>query len=268
MSGDGRTESFRHFADEHCRLPDAVLAALSSIASPARQQPVLSASCDAETQPKAIAMLYRILAMTAITVTSAAIQGALSYRWSSTELFQPGLDLINAIPKQLGDWQYVDDAHTMRPAVIRELGVTAYVSRRYSNGRDTVSLLFMTGKTARLIRHTPDICYSAIGNTFLSPPAPHELNVDGVRQRFLTLPIRPSDSASADYVVIYGFLHHGVFSATRTPRLDFHGEPRIEKIQVLCEIDSGNHNAMPAAAADFISELCRFCQGSQHQSAI
>lgn len=204
-------------------------------------------------------MIPRLLALIFITVGSAYLHGELTNRWSTVDSMQPAIDFVNDTPKQLGKWEYQHDAHEMDDSVIRELGVTGYIGREYSDGETTVSLLLMTGHTDRLIRHTPDYCYASVGNDFLTEPTPQKVEVDGVTHEFLTLRIRPNSELRGDFTVVYGFLHDGVFSATRTPRWEFHGTPRVEKIQVLCEANPEDETAIPEPAADFLQELCRYC---------
>jgi hypothetical protein len=217
-------------------------------------------------------MLIRFIALLLITVTSAVIHGQLTYRWGIPADLQQSADFVKSTPKQLGTWKYVEDAKPMTKGVIEELGVTDYVSRVYTNGTDTVTLLLMAGKTGRLVRHTPDICYGATGNTFLKEPTPVSLDVDGKSHEFRVLPIRPSSDLSGDFVVVYGFAHDGQFLSPANPRLIYHGLPGVEKIQVLCKPDPETPGEkpdpeklvrIPEYAKTFVQEVCRYMQTSQ-----
>jgi len=198
-----------------------------------------------------------------LTIIPTIIHGRMTYRWGVAAELQQSADFVSAVPKQLGDWKYVKDGKPMTAGVIAELGVTEYVSRIYAKGDDSVTLLLMAGKTGRLVRHTPDICYGASGNSFLREPTVVSLDVDGKPQEFRVLPIRPSSDLSGDFVVVYGFAHAGKFQSPARPRLTYHGLPAIEKIQVLCSCDPEKLGEIPEYAKPFIEELCRYVQKEQ-----
>ena len=208
-------------------------------------------------------MLIRLIILLILTVGSTVIHGRLTYRWGVPAELQQAADFVSAIPKQLGTWTYVDDAERMTDGVIEELGVTEYVSRVYTNGTDSVTLLLMAGKTGRLVRHTPDICYSSTGNTFLKEPTPVALTVDGQEHEFRVLPIRPSSDLAGDFVVVYGFAHAGQFLGPANPRLTYHGLPAVQKIQVLCKLDSEKLDEIPEYAKSFVEEVCRYIRKEQ-----
>jgi len=197
--------------------------------------------------------------MLALTAGFTVVHGHLSQRWTTPAEMQKSIELVQNIPKVLGDWEYVGDGNPLGEGVLKELAVTEYASRRYSNGEEVISLLFMTGWSKRLIRHTPDICMSGGGNRFLDDPKANEFQVDERDQSLLVLPVRPPGNAGDDFACVYGFMHDGVFSATRYPRLEYHGSPVVQKIQLLCEPDPESGSRMPAAAGDFIQHLTRYC---------
>jgi Protein of unknown function (DUF3485) len=210
-------------------------------------------------------MIPRIVALLTLTIAFTVVHGAMTHRWSTPDTMQESIKFIDQLPKQLGDWHYVEDSNDLSDAVVKELGVTGYESRRYSNGDQHVSLLLMTGWTARLIRHTPDICFASTGNTFQDEPTPNTIVVDGAKQELLVLPITPRSGTSDEFAVVYGFLHNGVFSATRNPRVEYHGTPVVQKIQLLCEPDAETPTSIPPAAADFITQLVRYCMAASSE---
>ncbi len=181
-------------------------------------------------------------------------------RWSILPELQQSADFVRAIPRQLGSWNYVEDGKPMTEGVIAELGVTEYVSRVYANGTDSVTLMLISGRTGRLIRHTPDICYESVGNTFLGEPTPVTLDVDGQEHQFRVLPIRPSSELTGDFAVVYGFAHGGRFLSPATPRLAYHGLPAVEKIQILCRSEPEKLGEIPKYAESFVQEICRYIQ--------
>jgi hypothetical protein len=210
-------------------------------------------------------MFIRLAILLLLTIGSTLVHGHLTCRWGLPAEFQEYAEVVRAIPKQLGSWNFVNDARPMSDGVIEELGVTEYVSRVYSNGNESVTLLMMTGKTGRLVRHTPDICYGASGNTFLKEPTPVTLDVDGQSHEFRVLPIRPASDLSGDFVVVYGFAHVGKFQSPANPRLTYHGQPAVEKIQVLCtpNPDVDKLGEIPESAKSFIAEVCHYIQQAQ-----
>lgn len=202
-------------------------------------------------------LILRFVVLLCLTVTFAYLHGNATYRWKVPAALLESDASVRKIPKELGDWKFFEDADRLRNEVIEELGVTEYVSRIYVRGQDTVSLLLMSGKTGRLIRHTPDICYASTGNQFLAKPTDVELEVDGVKHQFKILSVRPSSTTSGDFVVVYGFARNGVFISPDSPRIAFHGEPAVQKIQVLCRVDGEQINQIPLYAQPFIEDVCR-----------
>lgn len=208
-------------------------------------------------------MLIRLAALLILTIGSTLIHGQLTNRWSLSEDFQQNNAIVLAIPKQIGAWKYVQDAAPLSDRVIDELGVTEYVSRVYTDGINNVTLLLMAGRTGRLIRHSPEICYSAMGNTFPQGPTPITLEVDGKSHEFRVLPIKPFSNLTDDFAVVYGYAHGGAFLSPANPRMTYHGQPSVEKIQVLCNSDPDKLGEIPEYAKSFVEDVCRYIQKAQ-----
>lgn len=208
-------------------------------------------------------MLIRLVILLFLTAGSTLIHGQLSQRWSVSEDIQRNNDLVSSIPKQIGAWKFVEDSEALPSGVIAELGVTEYVSRTYTNGTNSLKLLLMAGNTARLIRHSPDICYGASGNTFLKEPTPAKLEVDGKSHEFRVLPIRAASKLLGDFTVVYGYSNEGRFQSPGNPRLTYHGHPSIKKIQVLCPTEADKLGEIPEYARSFVEEVCRYVQTTE-----
>lgn len=205
-------------------------------------------------------MLIRLAVLLVLTIGSTLIHGTLSQRWSVPADFQQNNELVLTIPKKIGAWEYTDEAPPLSKGVIEELGVTQYVSRVYSSGTHSVTLLLMAGRTERLIRHSPQICYGATGNTFLKDPTPASLEIDGRSHEFRVLPIRAASNMVGDVTVVYGYANDGEFRSPANPRLTYHGQPSIKKIQVLCSSDPEKVGEIPDYAKSFVEEICRYIQ--------
>ncbi len=208
-------------------------------------------------------MLIRLALLLLLTIGSTLVHGRLTHRWGLPVDFEQNNEVVRSFPKEIGEWKSVQDAQPMIDSTIAELGVTEHISRIYSNGTDTVRLLLMAGKTARLIRHTPNICYASTGNTFLKDPTTVTMDVDGTTQEFQVLPIRPSSELTGDFVVVYGFANAGVFKGPSNPRFVYHGLPSLEKIQVVCNCDPDKLGEIPEYAKSFIEGVCRYVQKAQ-----
>ena len=208
-------------------------------------------------------MLIRLAVLLFLTIGSTLINGHLTNRWSLPADFQQNNAIVLSIPKQMGVWNYVEDANPLPDGVIDELGVTEYISRVYSDGTNTVTLLLMAGRTGRLIRHSPEICYGAIGNTFLQGPTQVTLDVDGKTHEFRVLPISASSNLTGDFAVVYGYANGGAFLSPANPRMTYHGQPSVEKIQVLCTLDQDKLGEIPEYAKPFLEEVCRYIQKAQ-----
>ena len=208
-------------------------------------------------------MFIRLALLLILTIGTTLVHGRLTHRWGLSADFEQNNEVVRSFPKEIGTWKYVEDTSPMTDRTIAELGVTEHVSRVYSNGTDSVTLLLMAGKTARLIRHTPNICYASSDNTFLKDPTTVTLEVDGTTHGFQVLPIRPSSDLTGDFVVVYGFAADGVFQGPTNPRFVYHGLPSVEKIQVLCSCDPDKLGEIPEYAKSFIEGVCRYMQKAQ-----
>lgn len=201
--------------------------------------------------------IARLLVVVGVTLVSTFLHGEATFRWGVPASLLESDQQVKDLPKEIGEWKSSEDADRLRQEVIDELGVTEYISRIYARGQDTLSLLLLSGRTGRLIRHSPEICYGATGNQFLAKPTEVPFSVDGVEHRFRILSVRPASDATGDFVVVYGFAQNGQFLSPENPRLVYHGTQAIQKIQVLCRAESGKVNEIPEYAKSFIEDICR-----------
>jgi Protein of unknown function (DUF3485) len=210
-------------------------------------------------------MYLRIFLLALLTIVSTLIHGYKTHRWGPPVEARQHNEFVVSFPTTLGSWGCVRDGDPLAPRVAKELGISTHVSRVYASGDDTAMLLLMSGDTGRLVRHPPTLCYQGAGNTVLADAAPTTIKVDGVSHEFRVLPIRPASSVSGDFVVVFGFAHAGRFQSPAIPRFTYHGFPVIEKVQILCRIDSNQQDitAIPAQALPFVEEVCRHISKNQ-----
>ncbi|MBL8820090.1 MAG: exosortase-associated EpsI family protein [Planctomyces sp.] len=203
-------------------------------------------------------IIVRLVFVIVLTLTGAYIHGQQTFRWGLSHEFDDNSKIVKAFPVELGNWKQVDEASSLSENVIQELGLTEYVSRSYQSTEGSVGFLLMTGKAGRLIRHTPDICYGAAGNEFLTEPKLAKFDVDGVKHEFGVLPIRQQSLGTSEFVVVYGFARDGVFSNPSNPRIEFHGTQSILKFQLLCRPSGERPGEVPEYAKSFLTDACRY----------
>lgn len=202
--------------------------------------------------------IVRLILVVALTAFGAYIHGSQTFRWGTMNAFAANDQLVKGLPATISGWKQVEEKGDLSENVVTELGLTEYLSSSYESDEGSVGLLLMSGKAGRLIRHTPDICYGAAGNEFVTAPKLANIEVDGVKHQFGVLPIRQQSLGSNEFVVVYGFARDGVFSNPSSPRLAFHGTPSILKIQVLCRPSGEKPGEIPEYAKSFLTEICRY----------
>jgi EpsI family protein len=119
-----------------------------------------------------------------------ALVAALSLYVSWQRQVSPASDILNGIPKSIGDWTGVD--LRLDPRIYEILGTHDVLSRSYSNARgDRVSFLVVLAQQSPSRTHAPEQCLSGEGDTIV-----------GARDRQLvmgaqTLPIREIELSSS-----------------------------------------------------------------------
>ena len=198
----------------------------------------------------------RVIAVLALTVPAALVQGHLLNRWGTQKQLQRSVTAIEQLPNRIGDWHRVSEGKPLSPFVCEALGLAGHVHRIYEHAYSghRVAVLLLVGPGGPLVRHPPEICYQSLDNRLLDTRS-LPLTVDGQPQHFRLLHYRAESASTKDFYVAYAFGCQHQWDAPTMPRLAYGGEPVLLKLQILTDVTSLDDRKLPAQLAGFLEQL-------------
>lgn len=198
------------------------------------------------------------------TVASGAIHGKISGRWGPAEILAvSGRKLNSLTTTRLGDWTVVKRS-SLSDEVVEMLECSGNTTRVYRNQRTgaTLNMFVIVGPHGPTVVHTPDVCYSsrdykrpgdAVRKTIVT--------ADGTRHVFwATTMTSNSDIDPHDLQVWFAWSDGEKWSASKKPRWDYLGFPRLYKIQVSSRISKNKDpkiEPIESFLEDFLPELSK-----------
>ncbi len=131
-------------------------------------------------------MLFGVGIVLVLTLLTTVVVGSNWGRWGNyTQAMKEAGLVIEKIPRSFDDWEAASDDEKLDQASVEQLELSDYVVRRYTNKTtsETVSLIFMVGKSGRLTVHTPVICFGGRNFKMDSLPTPVSFPVEGTDEK-------------------------------------------------------------------------------------
>lgn len=171
-----------------------------------------------------------------IVAASGLLQGVWSGRWMPSQELADASKRLNAVPKQVGDWEMTEEKEI--PLKEQQIaGMAGYRSRVYVNRRtnQSVSMLLVCGRPGAIAVHTPDVCFEGAGYRRAGAqtkdslvPADRSHKAEFLKVRF----VRHESGIPIPLLVYWGWNGTGTWSAPDKPRLEFWQLPVLYKLYV------------------------------------
>jgi hypothetical protein len=184
-------------------------------------------------EPKIVRQWLALTAAVLITVTGGVLYGGYIQRWNPPPDLTAAATRLAKLPREFGSWKVVDDV-PIDESTLEMLECAGYVSRRYVNQESgqSVQCAIMVGPPGPIAVHTPEVCYSS---------QEYEIQNERTRISIEALPSQKHSFWKVDFTtrnaladalrVHYAWTSGREWKASRTPRFEYAGEPRLYKIQ-------------------------------------
>jgi hypothetical protein len=180
-----------------------------------------------------VRFLLAALAALGLIVAVGYFQGLWTDRWQPSAALVEAVELVQALPKTIGDWEGTDleerDERSMKRA-----GAAAFQLRRYENPQNETSLsvLLFCGRTGPMAVHTPEVCYGGAGYQMRDQP-----------ERITVLKEGPAEQLWTAHFYLPGSSNHlriywawagpdRVWEAPEEPRIAFKGARALYKLYI------------------------------------
>jgi hypothetical protein len=170
--------------------------------------------------------------LTALVLIGGAtiVLGRWTHRWDDASGLEHAAAAMKNLPDSFGSWTLLEDLSKSE----EELAVaeaSGCLFRRYRN-RDTkevVTVLMLCGRPGPISVHPPTACYRARGYRMSRGPMPASINSHGFRLAEFQ---NPASIAEDRVAILWGWSHDGDWSAPVNPRVEFAGQPFLNKLYV------------------------------------
>lgn len=179
-----------------------------------------------------------ILAVFAVTATTALTQRFLEAGWHSRSQIAALSSKLRELPESFGDWKRVDRKEIPQ-RVERILNCHSYVNDTYENSRSgaVISVAVLFGPRGPIAVHTPEICYSSVGAQLASTRQIASIESGNHRDEFWKAQYSKHGNQDPSFEVWYAWSDGGPWHASENPRywmtdvlykLQLSGEPTTE----------------------------------------
>lgn len=196
---------------------------------------------------------------TGITLAAGLLHGRLTQRWGPLPDLQAAARNLEALPKDIGDWQSVKE-EPISERIVQTLSCAGYVNRQYVNRKtgQTISVAIIVGPPGPTAVHTPEICYSSRAYSIQDPRKEVKLSDDaGKSHSFWSVQFRSSDASPDQLHVYYGWLGDGEWTASKSPRFEFAGRRLLHKLQMSTIVPAQRTDRATDPCQDFLTALLR-----------
>ncbi len=190
-----------------------------------------------------ITILLGIAAIVA-TLSSGVLHGRIRHKFGLGEDLTQQVRWVESLPSEIGTlpdgrpaWVRVGDPQELTEEVVGMLECAGYYQAMYQssvNPEYRVSLLILVGPSGPLLVHSPEVCYPASGNQYLSGPDQVEVRTsDGRKAELQTMMFKNGGLVGGKSRVGYAFSVDGEqWSSPKNARQLFAGQPFLYKMQL------------------------------------
>jgi hypothetical protein len=200
----------------------------------------------------------RILSTSAalgIILVSGLLHGMWTGRWGDSRELETGIERLQNIPLQIGDWKAKE--LEMDPKHLRQARLAGAWMRCYVQERTGVSLtvLLMCGRSGPVAAHPPNVCYGGAGYDMVGRPAKQSLASQASisADQFWTAKFKKQRGALPESLRIHwAWNGNGTWLAADFPRLSFGRFPVLYKLYVVRSLKAGEDRADIDPSSEFL----------------
>ncbi|WP_406696188.1 exosortase-associated EpsI family protein [Singulisphaera sp. Ch08] len=166
---------------------------------------------------------------------------------------------LNDLPKSAGHWKAEGDDQSLDAKTIEIAGATGYLARCYLDERTGVKLAVLVafGPADQIVRHSPLVCFPAVGYTAVGQPIDRSLKIGDLSARLRSVVYAKGNGVAGDRQEAYfGFRHEGIWSPDAAgTRKQFLSNPAMFKIQVQRRVGESEDRARDNPTESLIEHL-------------
>src|SRR3954454_19679778 len=212
--------------------------------------------------------LLAVVAIIALTIGPALIEGQYVNRWGTPPDLEGASQRVGSFPREFGSWTFVENGDPLHPEVCRELGIEGYMTRAYKNRNSgaLVRVLLMVGQSGPLLRHPPYICYANVANEQIGEMTKIETTTTTPAGEFNLLEYKRARTVTNDrFLVAYGLATDAIWKVPAMPRIEFGAAPLLYKVQLLTALDpSQSREAGTTLLKNFADDFSAAFQAHVH----
>jgi hypothetical protein len=194
-----------------------------------------------------------------ITLATGFVHGRLTQRWWPVPDLQRAAQALEALPRQIGDWQLASEG-SMPASVVETLRCVGYVNRNYVNRQSgrTIAIAIIVGPPGPTAVHTPEICYSSRDYAIHEGRKKMSLSdKEGKSHSFWSVGFRSNNPSLDRLHVYYAWRSADVWTASESPRFEFAGRPLLYKLQTSTSVPAQAIDTTQDSCQEFLSVLLR-----------
>ena len=190
-------------------------------------------------------VLTLLIGMMAIgaTLYSGLLHGRIRHEFGLGQDLTEQVGLITSLPSEFGQtedgrpaWVMVGEPKPMADEVVEMLECAGHYQAAYRSTLHPewlVQLLVMVGPSGPLLVHSPDVCYPASGNKFLSGPEFLKVQAaSGKDQALQVMMFKQRKLEGRQVRVGFAFSEGGEWNGPSNARLEYAGAPFLYKLQL------------------------------------
>ena len=190
-------------------------------------------------------VLTMLVAMVAIgaTLYSGLLHGRIRHEFGLGQDLTEQVRLVTSLPSEFGQiedgrpaWVMVGEQQVLADEVVEMLECAGHYQASYRSTLHPdwlVQLLLLVGPSGPLLIHSPDVCYPASGNTFLSGPEFVEAQaVTGERRALQVMMFKQRKLEGRKVRVGFAFSTGAEWDCPQDARRKYAGTPFLYKLQL------------------------------------
>ena len=202
---------------------------------------------------KSLTQLAAPLTALVLIAGATVVHGRWTHRWDEASGLGQATAAMKSLPESFGSWTLLEDlSKSEEELAVAEASGCLFRRYRNRNTKEVVTVLMLCGRPGPISVHPPTACYRAHGYRMSRGPMLTSIDSDGFRLAEFQNPASVAEDRGA---ILWGWSHDGDWSAPSNPRVEFAGQPFLNKLYVTW---SRSHDERPldeSVPSGFLAEF-------------